>query len=70
MGKAQQSAIKTIDTASINHAIQLFQVEHERYPKSLDELVEEKFLPRIPETPAGTKLSYEPQTGTVKVVKQ
>jgi hypothetical protein len=70
IGKAQQSAIKTVDTASLNKAIQLFQVEHERYPRSLEELVQEKLLPRIPEAPAGTKLSYDPQTGTVKVVKQ
>lgn len=70
VGKAQQSAIKTIDTASINQAIQHFQVEHDRLPKSLDELVQEKFLPKVPEAPHGMKIVYDPQTGAVKIVKQ
>src|SRR5262245_27454071 len=68
--KGEQSAVKTIDTSSISKAIQLFQVEKGRYPNDLNELVQEKFLPRIPETPYGTKLDYDPTTGQVKVVKQ
>lgn len=70
VGKAQQTAVKTVDTASINQAIQLFQVEHDRFPKNLDELVQEKLMPKLPEAPAGMKFAYDPQTGTVKVVKQ
>jgi hypothetical protein len=70
VGKAQQQAIKTVDTASINQAIQLFQVEHGRYPADLNELVKEKFLPRIPDDPYGMKIVYDPATGQVKVVKQ
>ena len=70
ISKGQQSAVKTIDTTSISKAVQLFQVEKGRYPNSLDELVQEKYLPRIPETPHGTKLDYDPATGVIKVVKQ
>lgn len=70
MGKAQQSAVKTIDTASLKQAIQMFQVDKGRLPKDLNELVQEKFLPRIPETPSGTRLDYDPNTGEIKVVKQ
>ncbi len=68
--KAQQTAVKTIDTTSIDKAIQLFAVENGRNPKDLNELVEQKFLPKIPETPYGTKLMYNAASGTVKVVPQ
>jgi hypothetical protein len=70
VGKAKQTAVKTVDTASINQAIQMFHVEHGRFPKSLDELVEEKYLPRIPDAPYGMKIEYDAQTGKVRVVKQ
>ena len=70
VAKGQQSAVRTIDTTSVTKAIELFQVDKGRNPKDLDELVQEKFLAKIPETPAGTKLDYNPATGEVKVVKQ
>src|SRR5436190_22703166 len=70
VGKAQQLAVKTIDTTSINQAIQLFQTEHGRYPQDLNELVKEKFLAKIPAAPYGTKIVYDAATGQVKVVKQ
>jgi hypothetical protein len=54
----------------VNQAIRLFQVEQGRWPKDLDELVQEKYLARIPATPYGTKLVYDPATGEAKVVKQ
>src|SRR5437870_4652467 len=47
-GKAQQSAVKTVDVTSVNQAIQLFNVERGRYPKDLNELVQEKFIAKIP----------------------
>src|SRR2546421_12824056 len=68
-GKAQQSAVKTVDTASLNQAIQLFNVEKGRNPKDLDELVREKFIPQIPAAPYGTKLVYDAGAGKVSVVK-
>ena len=69
-GKAQQSAVKTVDTASLNQAIQLFNVEKGRNPKDLNELVQEKFIPQIPAAPYGTKLVYDPVAGKVSVVKE
>src|SRR5579864_2114009 len=68
--KGQQSAVSTVDTTSVDKAIQLFAVENGRNPKDLNELVEQKFLPKIPEAPYGTKLVYDSNSGTVKVVKQ
>ncbi len=70
MVKGQQAAVKVIDTTSVDKAIQLFSVENGRNPKDLNELVEQKFIPRIPETPFGTKLVYDSNSGTVKVVAQ
>jgi hypothetical protein len=69
-GQGQQHAVKTVDTAALNQAIQLFQVDKGRFPKDLNELVTEKFIPKIPEAPAGMKITYDAATGTVKVVKE
>jgi hypothetical protein len=70
VGKAQQQAVKTVDVSAINQAIQLFQVEHGRYPKDLNELVTEKNLAKIPEAPYGQKIVYDAASGQVKIVKQ
>ncbi|MBI2925287.1 MAG: hypothetical protein HYY24_06230 [Verrucomicrobia bacterium] len=70
VSKGQKSAIKTIDTASLNQAIRLFQVEEGRFPKDLNELVTEKYLPALPAAPYGMKIVYDPALGEVKVVRQ
>jgi hypothetical protein len=70
LAKGQQNAVKTVDTTALNQAIQLFQVDKGRYPKDLNELVAEKFIPKIPEPPAGMMIVYDASSGTVKIVKQ
>ena len=70
LGKAQQTAVKTADTTSLNQAIQMFNVENGRNPKDLNELVEKKFIPKIPDAPYGMKLEYDATAGKVKVVPQ
>ena len=70
MSKGQQSAVKTVDTSRLNQAIQMFNVDHGRNPKDLNELVAEKYIPQIPAAPYGMKLVYDASNGTVKVVKQ
>jgi hypothetical protein len=67
--RAQQTAVKTVDLAALTRAIQSFQAEQGRNPKDLDELVQNKDIPKIPVPPYGTKLDYNPDTGEVKVVK-
>ncbi len=69
-GKAQQSAVKMVDTTSVNKAIEMFSVDKGRYPKDLNELVQEKYISKIPEPPYGMKLSYDATAGKVTVVKQ
>jgi hypothetical protein len=68
--KGEQSAIKTVDTTSINKAIDLFNVDKGRFPKDLNELVAEKYLPEIPPVPHGTMLVYDANAGKVTVAKQ
>jgi len=70
MGRAQQSAVKTVDTASLNQAIQMFNVEKGRNPTDLNELVQQKFIPQIPAAPLGYKLAYDSGSGKVSVVKE
>jgi hypothetical protein len=70
LGKAQQNAVKTADTTSINKAIQMFTVDQGRNPKDLNELVEKKYLPQLPTPPTGMKLDYDANAGTARVVKQ
>ena len=70
LGKAKQTAVKTADTASLNQAIQMFNVDQGRNPKDLNELVEKKFIPKVPDAPNGMKLDYDATAGKVKVVPQ
>ena len=70
VAKGKQTAEKTIDTTSLDKAIQMFGVDHGRNPKDLNELVQQKYIPRIPDAPYGTKLVYDANSGTVTVQKQ
>jgi uncharacterized lipoprotein NlpE involved in copper resistance len=68
--KAQQAAVKTADTLSLNNAIQMFAGEQGRYPKNLNELVEKKYIKEIPQPPQGMKIQYDASVGSVKIVSQ
>jgi hypothetical protein len=68
VAKAKKTAEKTVDTVSLNQAVQQFSVAEGRYPKDLNELVTEKYLPRLPEAPYGMQITYDPKSGEVKVV--
>jgi hypothetical protein len=66
--KAKKSSEKTIDTIAINQAIALFQVSEGRFPRDLNELVTEKYMPKLPEPPYGMKIVYDPSRGQVQIV--
>jgi hypothetical protein len=70
LAKGQQSAVKTVDTTSLDKAIQMFNVDQGRNPKDLDELVQKKYMPQIPAAPYGMKIVYDANAGTVKMEKQ
>jgi len=67
VGQAQKYSIKQIDLAYVHQAIEQFNVSEGRYPKSLQELVP-NYLGKVPDAPYGSKLDYDPASGTVKVV--
>jgi ABC-type glycerol-3-phosphate transport system substrate-binding protein len=69
MTEDKKTADKTIDVTSINQELQLFNVQEGRYPKTLQELVP-GYMAKIPDAPIGSKLVYDPNAGTVKVVSQ
>jgi hypothetical protein len=69
-GRAENVAIKTVDTTSLNQAVQLFNVDKGRNPKDLNELVETKYISQIPPAPFGQKLVYDPNSGKVTTEKQ
>ncbi|PWU17964.1 MAG: hypothetical protein C5B50_10210 [Verrucomicrobia bacterium] len=68
--ETKQSAEKTVDTVSLNKAIQLFSIDKGRYPTNLDELVTAKVIPAVPTPPYGTKLQYDAASGSVSVVNK
>lgn len=70
MAKAQKSAVRVVDTASLDRAIQMFNVEEERFPNNLQELVTKRYMPSIPAPPYGMKYDYNPKTGQVRIIKQ
>ena len=70
LGRAKQNAGKTVDVASLNQAIGMFQVDKGRFPKDLNELVQENYLKKLPDVPYGMKLDYDSANGQVKVVNQ
>jgi hypothetical protein len=66
---SKRTADKTIDVSFLNQAIQLFNVQEGRYPKTLDELTP-KYVAKLPDVPLGYKLDYDATKGEVTVVRQ
>lgn len=68
VGAAQKQAVKVVDLTTLQQAIQAFQAGEDRLPSSLQELVTEGYLPRLPATPAGMRFAYDAQRGQVRLV--
>ncbi len=69
-GKAEQSMENKIDTVSLNNAVELFNAQEGRFPKDLNELIEKKYLGKLPSPTFGMKLHYDAKEGKVTVVKE
>ena len=69
VGQAKKYADKTIDVSYLNQAVQQFNVQEGRYPKTLEELTP-NYVAKIPDAPLGYKIDYDATKGEVKVVKQ
>jgi uncharacterized lipoprotein YehR (DUF1307 family) len=70
VNKGRKTAIKQIDLAYVQNAINLFNAQEDRFPKSLDELVQKRYVGQVPALPPGQRLDYNPTTGQLKVVSQ
>jgi len=67
--QSKKAADKTVDVSYLNQAVQVFNVQEGRYPKTLEELTP-NYVAKIPEAPIGFKNDYDPVKGEVKVVPQ
>jgi hypothetical protein len=70
VAKAKHVSEKTIDLTSVNHAIQLFYAQEDRFPNDLNELAAKHYIAAVPPAPPGTRWAYNPQTGEIKAVRQ
>ncbi len=69
VGRAKVVAGKQVDLATLNRAIQSFQAGEGRFPKDLNEIVTENYLPKIPALPAGMRYQYDPRSGALQVTQ-
>ncbi len=69
IGKAQKSAIRTLDLTSLTQSVNLFYAAEDRFPKDLNELVTMKYIPKLPTLPQGSQLTYDPASGKVAIVR-
>jgi len=70
VGQAKRLAEKTVSRVSLDKDIQLFHEAEGRYPKDLNELVKEHYIPAVPQPPYGMKFDYNPATGQFRVLRQ
>jgi serine/threonine protein kinase len=70
VNQAKKYSEKAIDLAQLKNAIQQFNAMEERFPKDLNELVQQHYLVSVPVPPRGMKLAYNPQTGEVRIFRQ
>ena len=66
--KAKKSADKTIETVALNQAISMFHATEGRFPRDLNELVTERYLPQMPVPPHGMKIEYDAGRGQARIV--
>ncbi len=66
---AKSAAERSIDTSSLTHEIQLFYAQEGRYPRDLNELVTENYIPSLPKPPYHSRYLYNPGTGEIRTVR-
>lgn len=69
VNEGRKSAVRRIDIASLQNAINLFQAQEDRYPKDLNELAQKRYIQSVPELPAGSRFIYNSQTGEIKITR-
>jgi len=70
-GKVMSRALKktkSLDNLMIlKNKINTFQIQEGRYPSSLNELVEKKYIEKLPQPPEGMKYYYDSSNGKIDV---
>jgi hypothetical protein len=70
VNQARKFAIRRVDIAQLQNAINLFNGQEDRYPRDLNELVAKHYIQAIPALPQGSRYTYNPATGDIRVVQQ
>jgi surface antigen len=68
-GQAKKHSEKVVSLAQVQQALQQFQATEDRWPKDLQELVKAGFLAAVPAAPAGQRVVYDANSGTVRIVR-
>ncbi len=68
VGQAQKQAARVVELVQIQQALRQFHAAEGRYPKDLQELVKEGYLPALPRLPRGYRIEYNPASGQVRAV--
>jgi hypothetical protein len=68
--QAKRTASKAISVAELTQAIQKFNAMEDRFPRDLNELVQQHYVQQLPVAPVGFRFAYNPETGDIKVVRQ
>jgi hypothetical protein len=59
-----------VDLAALNQAVAMFNVDQGRFPTDLNELVDKKYMSKLPAPPRGMKLVYDAAAGKVSVAPE
>ena len=70
LAKGKKKSESTVVNLTVAPAIKQFEAAEGRFPKSLQEMVDEGYLNALPVAPRGMKTDYNPETGEFTVVKE
>jgi hypothetical protein len=68
VAKGKKKSEATVVNLQVAPAVQQFQAAEGRFPKSLQEMVDEGYLTALPAAPRGMKTDYNPETGEFQVI--
>ena len=62
-------ALQKADLSSLTQAIQQYNAAEGHYPQTLQDLAP-NYIAKVPQAPPGYKINYDPNSGTVSMVRQ
>lgn len=68
LSNTEKKATEVTGLETLNRAVQQYQVIEGRFPRTLDELVAGRYLPKLPPAPRGKRYVYDAKAGEVTVV--